>query len=196
MTNDDAFNWNYGFSLAMVGQYDEAEEHFLLVEESEFLLDFCFISWICRCYIRNGKPEKAWEVYQQALDDSSSSSGEEELQLLLHMIANDCYQIGEFLFSARAFATLAAEQHMVLDAVTVEQVWKGLLGSCIGVFRKCIAVLQRHDHSKWDKVLSRCEYDMQEVVRILRASSDEKEVNQIVVTMMKWSSANGFRVEG
>jgi len=69
-----------------------------------------------------------------------------------------------------------------------------LLGACIGVFRTCIALLQRHDQTKWDKVFSRCESDIQEVVRLLRASSFAKEVNQIIATIMKWSSANGFRV--
>lgn len=190
MTNDDTFNWNYGISLAITGQYEEAEEHLLLVEEREFLLDFCFISWICRCYIRNGKPEKAWELYRQTSVESSTS--EEELQLLQHLIANDCYQTEHFLYSARAFAAMASEPQR--DGMMTNRVWRGLLGACIGVFRTCIALLQRHDQTKWDKVFSRCESDIQEVVRLLRASSFAKEVNQIIATIMKWSSANGFRV--
>lgn len=190
MNNDDTFNWNYGISLAMTGQYKEAEEHLLLIEERAFLLDFCYMSWMCRCYIRNGKPEKAWELYSQTSNDSRTS--EEELQLLQHLIANECYQTGEFLYSARAFAALASEPQR--ETMMTQRAWRGLLGACMGVFRTCIAVLQRHDQAKWDKVISRCESDIREVVKMLRASSYAKEVNQIVATIMKWSSANGFRV--
>ncbi len=63
MYNDDAFNWNFGISLANVGDYKAAEEHLLLVQSERYQREYCYLSWLARCYIMNGKARLAWEIY-------------------------------------------------------------------------------------------------------------------------------------
>lgn len=96
--NIDEFNWNYGISLASVGEYKDAEECFTVIQsekytrvlKNRFREDYCYISWLTRCYIMNGKPNLAWELYSK-MDNSHESIS------LLTLIANECYRVSSIL---------------------------------------------------------------------------------------------------
>eukprot|EP00954_Amorphochlora_amoebiformis_P019248 1331433-Amorphochlora_amoeboformis.AAC.1 len=70
----------------------------------------------------NGKPRDAWELYLKMESNSESFN-------MLILIANDCYKVGEFYFSAKAFDVLER-----LDPSP--EYWEGKRGACCGVFQK------------------------------------------------------------
>lgn len=55
--SDDDFNWDFGISLAGAGNYKEAEEAFLIIQSEKYKTDDCYLKWMTRCYIMNGKPK-------------------------------------------------------------------------------------------------------------------------------------------
>ena len=87
---DDDFNWNYGIAKASVGDYLEAEEAFLSINNERYRLDPIFVNWLARCYIMNNKPGLAWELYLR-METSSDSYN------LLQLVANDCYKVRRML---------------------------------------------------------------------------------------------------
>jgi intraflagellar transport protein 56 len=123
--HDDDFNWNYGIASAAAGEYKEAEEGFLQVQNERYKQDYCYLSWLCRCYIMNKKPHLAWDIYINMETSNESLS-------LLNLIANDCYKMGQFYFSVKAFDVLER-----LDADP--EFWEGKRGAAIGVFQLVVA---------------------------------------------------------
>lgn len=57
-----------------------------------------FLSWQARCFIMTRKPEAAWKLYLHL-----ESKQTEDACGLLHIIANECYGMGQFLYSCKAF---------------------------------------------------------------------------------------------
>uniref|UniRef100_A0A8C7RBV0 Intraflagellar transport protein 56 n=1 Tax=Oncorhynchus mykiss TaxID=8022 RepID=A0A8C7RBV0_ONCMY len=114
--NDDAFNFNYAQAKAAVGNYREAEEIFLLIQNDKNKSDYVYLSWLARCYIMNQKARLAWELYMKMETSAESFS-------LLQLIANDCYKMGQFYYSAKAFDVLER-----LDPNP--EYWEGKRGAC------------------------------------------------------------------
>eukprot|EP01012_Entosiphon_sulcatum_P030146 TRINITY_DN3700_c0_g2_i1.p1 TRINITY_DN3700_c0_g2~~TRINITY_DN3700_c0_g2_i1.p1 ORF type:complete len:553 (-),score=181.64 TRINITY_DN3700_c0_g2_i1:435-2093(-) len=161
---DDDFNWNMGVAQAAAGQYKDAQETLMTVQNDKYKADPCFISWLVRCYIMTQQPKKAWELYLK-MDTSNDSFN------LLQLIANDCYKVGSFYYSAKAFDVLER-----LDANP--EYWDGKRGACVGVFQQVIAGKEQPDA-------------LRDVVGMLRNSSNP-QVESLVHVMRNWAKSNGI----
>lgn len=158
MHNDDSFLWNHGIALAASGEYAEAEEVLLGVNSEKMRSEFTYISWLARCYIMNHKPRQAWELYLK-METSPDSFN------LLQLISNDCYQMGQFFYSAKAFDVL---ERLDPDA----EYWEGKRGACVGVLQAVIAGKESNE-------------TLQEVMSMLRNTTNP-QVEYILRVASKW----------
>mmetsp|Transcript_106825 Transcript_106825/g.309950 ORF Transcript_106825/g.309950 Transcript_106825/m.309950 type:complete len:293 (-) Transcript_106825:240-1118(-) len=166
MYNDDDFNWNHGISLAQTGNFKAAEEALLLVQNEKYKAEYCYISWLARCYISNGQPRNSWELYLK-MDTSNESFN------LLQLIANDCYRMGQFLYAAKAFDVLER-----LDPDP--EYWEGKRGACVGVFQQVVAGKQQRE-------------DLRDVLAMMRNTSNP-QVEYMVRIIKKWCNENGVKI--
>ncbi|RYY34712.1 hypothetical protein EON62_03050, partial [archaeon] len=166
LINDDDFNWNYGMSLAAAGSYKEAEETLLLIQNPAYTNDSVYLCWLARCYIMNRKARHAWELYLK------TNSAGESIDLL-QIIANDCYKVGAFLYSAKAFDNLERLDRDGSDPT----LWEGKRGACMGVFQQVVAGMEGKD-------------SLREVLIMLRTASNP-QVELITRTITRWAQANG-----
>jgi intraflagellar transport protein 56 len=162
-TSDDDFHWNYGIACASTGDYKEAKESLLLVQNEKYKAEFCYVSWLCRCYIVCNEPQLAWETYVRM------ETGNESFNLL-HLIANDCYKMGHFYYACKAFDVLER-----LDPDP--EFWEGKRGAAVGVFQKVVAGKERPDK-------------LQEVVGLLRSTNNPQVEYMINRVMKKWARDN------
>lgn len=160
--NDDSFNFNYAQAKAAVGNYKEAEEVFMLIQNEKIKNDYVYLSWLARCYIMNRKARLAWELYLKMETSGESFS-------LLQLIANDCYKMGQFYYAAKAFDVLER-----LDSNP--EYWEGKRGACVGVFQLIIA---GHEPKE----------TLRDVVAMLR-NTGNPQVEYITRTMKKWAKEN------
>uniref|UniRef100_A0A2R8PLU0 Intraflagellar transport protein 56 n=1 Tax=Callithrix jacchus TaxID=9483 RepID=A0A2R8PLU0_CALJA len=160
--NDDIFNFNYAQAKAATGNTSEAEEVFRLIQSEKIKNDYIYLSWLARCYIMNKKPRLAWELYLKMETSGESFS-------LLQLIANDCYKMGQFYYSAKAFDVLER-----LDPNP--KYWKGKKGACVGIFQMILAGREPKE-------------TLREVVHLLR-STGNTQVEYIIRIMKKWAKEN------
>lgn len=150
---EDDFQWNYGIALAATGDYKGAEEAFAAIQSEKYRVDQCYIRWLTRTYIMNGKPKLAWDLYIN-MDTSTESFN------LLTLIANDCYKMGQFYYSAKAFD--------ILERLDSEHEYEeALRGAVVGVFQMVIAGKQTSDH-------------LVEVLNMLKNSGNNPQVEYII----------------
>ncbi|KAF4111894.1 intraflagellar transport protein 56 isoform X2 [Onychostoma macrolepis] len=160
--NDDTFNFNYAQAKAALGNYKEAEEVFLLIQNEKIKNDYVYLSWLARCYIMNQKARQAWELYLRLETSSDPFS-------LLQLIANDCYKMGQFYYAAKAFDALER-----LDQNP--EYWEGKRGACVGIFQLILAGRESRETLK-------------EVLPMLR-STGNPQVEYIIRIMKKWAKDN------
>ncbi|XP_078035780.1 tetratricopeptide repeat domain 26 [Augochlora pura] len=158
----DYFNFNYAQAQAAAGYFKEAEEAFLTIRNEKYKNDYIYISLLARCYIMNKKPQLAWNLYLK-METSRESFN------LLQLIANDCYEVGEFWYSAKAFDMLER-----MDPSPEN--WEGKRGACCGTFQYIVA-------EKQPKEL------LAEVIQLLKNTSNS-QVEQIIRVMRKWGKDN------
>lgn len=143
--NDDVFNYNYGQAKVATGAFEEAEEVLLMIQNEKLKNEYAYLSHLARCFIMNKKPRMAWELYLKMETSSESFS-------LLQLIANDCYKMGHYLYSAKAFDVLER-----LDPNP--DYWEGKRGACIGVLQQIISNEESKD-------------SLREIVSLLRNTSN------------------------
>ena len=121
----DEYNYNKAMSLAALSRWAEAERYFLMVKNEVYTSEIFYTSWLCRCYIKNRKPEDAWKLYANA-------TATEDAKTLLQIIANDCFLSGAYYYSMRAYD--------ILSKYDFQETYKqGMIASAIGVFRNELA---------------------------------------------------------
>jgi len=163
--NDDDFNWNYGIAKAATGEYKDAEEALLVIQNEKYRTDFVYLTWLARCHIMNGKARMAWELYLR-MDTSDESFS------LLQLIAHECYKMGAFFYAAKAFDVLER-----LDPNP--DYWEGKRGACVGVFQMIIAGKESKD-------------SLRDVLSMLRNTSNP-QVEYFIRIMRKWAKENSVK---
>lgn len=161
--NDDIFNFDFGLALAASGNYREAEEALLLVTDERYKVDFTYLSWLARSYIMNGKSREAWEIYPKL------EQGNEGFQMLL-LIANDCYKVGAFYYSAKAFDVLER-----LDPNP--DYWEGKRGACCGVLQMVVARKEKKEA-------------LRDVVQMLKHNAATPQAEQMIRVMSRYVDEN------
>ncbi|XP_062508918.1 intraflagellar transport protein 56-like isoform X2 [Corticium candelabrum] len=163
--SDDTYNFNYAQVKAAVGNYKEAEELFLLIQSEKLKNDYVYLSWLTKCYVMNGKPRYAWELYLKMETSAESYS-------ILQLIANDCYKMGQFFYSAKAFDILER-----LDGNP--EFWEGKKGACVGLFQLIVA---GHEPREM----------LREVLVLLRSMSSQPnpQVEYITKVIKTWAKEN------
>ncbi len=155
MANDDSFNWNYGIALASTGKFQQAEEILMLVQSEDFRQEFIYNAWLAKSFIRNGKPELAWNLYLE-MDTSNEIVG------FVSLIANECYSSEYFFFALKAFD--------ILERLDNNDYTDAKLGSAAGVFKDFLT----------NKLLIN---QMEESVQILRAGVKNARVEDLLKTI-------------
>ena len=156
----DEFNYNEGMALAALSRWAEAERHFLLVKNPAYLREIYYISWLCKCYIMNRKPEQAFALYAECTET-------EDAKTLLQILSTDCFTQGQYYYAMKAYDVLAKFE---LDP----QMKEGMIASAIGVFRN---ILSRRESP--DK--------LQEVLDCLASEPDAAQVYQTIQNYIETS---------
>ncbi|CAA9994608.1 unnamed protein product [Nesidiocoris tenuis] len=157
--NDDAFNFNYAQVKSALGNFKEAEEAFLSIQNEKITNDLIFISHLARAYIMNGKPQSAWDLYVK-METSDESF------ILLQLIANDCYRLGHFYYAAKAFDLLDR-----LDPSA--EYWEGKRGACVGAWQLIMAGKLSNDL-------------LPSIIQLLRTSTNS-QVEIIIKVIKRWA---------
>ncbi len=161
--NDPIFNFNYGIAQAACEQYREAEESLILVTDEEMRKEYVYLSWLARCFIMNGKPHNAWDLYIKM--DANGDS----FQMLI-LIANDCYKVGHFYYAAKAFDTLER-----LDPSP--EYMEGKRGACCGVFQQVVAGKAPKEH-------------LLDAIILLGTNASSPQSEYMIRVMKKWAGEN------
>lgn len=164
---DAHFAYNYGVALASVGRFAEAEQEFLTVQDEMVRQEYGYLSWLARCFIMDGKPREAWELYLK-MDSNTDSFA------MLVLISNDCYKVGSFFYAAKAFDVLER-----LDPSP--EYWEGKRGACCGVFQQVIARKEKKS----------C---LRDVIMMLQTNVANPQVEFIVQVMTKWANQNQVEI--
>jgi len=164
--NDDDFNYNYGMAKTAAGHYKDAEEHLQMVQNPKYKMEYSYIMALARCHIYNGKARMAWELYLK-METSHESFN------LLQLIANDCYKMGHFFYSLKAFDVLER-----LDPNP--EYWDGKRGACVGAFQKIVAGKESRE-------------SLREIALMLRNTTNP-QVEYIMRTFKKWAKDNGIKL--
>lgn len=148
----DEFNYNKGMALASLSRFAEAEQYLLKVKNETYVREIFYVSWLCKCYIKNNKPDKAFDLYLQATQIEDSN-------VLLQIISTECYIAGHYYYAMKAYDVISQ-----FDGDPTNQ--EGLVASAIGVFRGILAKRETPE-----KIL--------DVLTVLNRLSDDPEVSKI-----------------
>lgn len=136
--DQDEYNYNVGMTYASMSNWNEAIYHFNMVKSDLYTHEIYYQSWLARCYINAKQPEKAWDLYISVTSTESANT-------LLHIISVDCFNLGLFYYSMKAFD--------VLSKFSVDlDIKQGLIASSVGCFRDIVS--RKESPDKLIEVLS------------------------------------------
>ena len=131
-------------------------------------MDPVYLTWICRCYIMNGKPEYAWNLYI-SIDNNLIAIN------ILNFISHEFYRMGHFYYSFKAFVFLEKFSPTYENS-------NGKLASATGVFM--LLLNSKIHHEK-----------LQEVIHFLTESTtssyQSEEISKMIKAFMKWGKDHG-----
>jgi len=175
----DIFNFNYGLALSHTGKHQQAESVLLLVQNAMYTMEYTYMSHLCRCYVMNGRPWEAWNLYLSgATANNDDDAGVTTANLtstnwnLLYLIAHDCYKMGHFYYAAKAFDVMEATE-------PTTEYWNGKRGACCGVFQLVIAGKEMKEH-------------LLDIMAMLSNDSNPQS-NFILRVMRQWCADNGIQ---
>ena len=117
----------------------------------------------------NEKPEMAWDVYGR-LETSEDSYN------LLHIIANDCYRVTDYLYQTENYYFSAKAFDALEQMDPSPEYWEGKRGACVGLFK-----LFMEDHNLQD--------EFRDVLGFLQSSSNP-QVESILKVMTSYARDN------
>jgi len=161
---DGAFSHNHGLALAATGDFVGGEEALLSVQDELIRNEYCYLSWLARCFIMNGKPRDAWELYLKMESNTDSFA-------MLVLISNDCYKMGSFFYAAKAYDVLER-----LDPSP--EYWEGKRGACCGVFQQVLARREKKER-------------LREVILLLN-NTNSPQAEFMLSVMRKWADENNL----
>eukprot|EP00792_Barthelona_sp_PAP020_P004547 TRINITY_DN2196_c1_g1_i1.p1 TRINITY_DN2196_c1_g1~~TRINITY_DN2196_c1_g1_i1.p1 ORF type:complete len:572 (+),score=143.42 TRINITY_DN2196_c1_g1_i1:816-2531(+) len=164
---EDPFHHNYGIALAAYGNFDKALEELLKVQVEDELTYDSYLAWLCRCFIKCGRPQDAWNLYHKC---SHPGLG----QFLLHLIANDCFEERLFYFAAKTFSTL---ERLNPD----DSLLDGKIASIAGCFRQ---IVRGEEPTTY----------LSDLVDFLRESMTERS-QQMIIVIKKWAQDNNVELK-
>jgi intraflagellar transport protein 56 len=134
----DEYNYDKAMTLASLSQWQEAEKAFRMVRNPAYTKEIFYTQWLARCYIKNKKPEQAWNLYVDAASTEDSKA-------LLRVIAADYYNTGIYFHAMKAYDVLAKFE-------PEPQYRDGLIAAAVGVFRGILT--KKEDPDKLMDVMS------------------------------------------
>jgi intraflagellar transport protein 56 len=118
-------------TLASLAKWQEAERTFLMVKNPAYTKEIFYTQWLARCYIKNKKPDEAWNLYVGAASTEDSKT-------LLRVIAADYYNAGMYFHAMKAYDVLAKFEPET-------QYRDGLIAAAVGVFRGIVTKKEAPD---------------------------------------------------
>lgn len=138
----------------------------MAIRNEKYKMKNSYTCWLARCFIMNGKPRAAWDLYLRLEKSVQALS-------LLQTIANDCYKEGAFLYAAKAFDVLER-------ADTRPEYWEGKRGACIGAFEKVVTASEPQD-------------SLRDIIAILR-SNFNPQVEHLTRVIKNWAATNNVAI--
>ena len=180
--DDDDFHWNFGMCAAASGDWRAGEEELSRVANSAYQDELPYKTWLAKCLVRNGKAAAAWAMCEETAaasndeaEDGAADRAAESLAALLRVVADACYQIGEYYVAMRAFDEL--ERLEETDAF-----WEGKRGAAVGTFANVLVRKERVE-------------TLRDVVIMLRQSPNETDADAVARQILEWAMGEGLRLE-
>ena len=180
--DDDDFHWNFGMCAAASGDWRAGEEELSRVANSAYQDELPYKTWLAKCLVRNGKAAAAWALCEETAaasndeaEDGAADRAAESLAALLRVVADACYQNGEYYVAMRAFDEL--ERLEETDAF-----WEGKRGAAVGTFANVLVRKERVE-------------TLRDVVIMLRQSPNETDADAVARQILEWAKGEGLRLE-
>ena len=139
------------------------------MQNNLYVQELSYCTWLARCYIKNKKPELAWNLY--------SSINEENRIYFLKVIGGDSFRSKSFLIAARSFHKLST---LDIDFDYSE----GTKSACVGIFRN--VVCENFMKSTLSEAAKNEAFD---ILQHIDADTHD-DLKQILITMKNWTKRN------